>query len=105
MRTVGFIYYDSPSADTGVHNLREFTMKHLIVLTLATAAFAPAWAAKPCEELKAELTTKIESHGAKGFTLDVVAPDQTGDKRVVGSCEGGTKKIVYSRKAAEKKPA
>lgn len=77
-------------------------MKNLIVLTLAAAAFLPAWAAKPCDELKSELTTKIESHGAKSFTLEVVAPDQTGDKRVVGSCEGGSKKIVYSRKAAEK---
>ncbi len=81
-------------------------MKNLIVLTLAAAACVPAWAAKPCEELKAELTAKIESHGAKNFTLEAVsAADQTGDKRVVGSCEGGSKKIVYSRKAAEKKPA
>ena len=87
------------------YNFREFTMKHLIVLTLAAAAFVPAWAAKPCDELKSELTTKIESHGAKNFTPEIVAPDQTGDKRVVGSCEGGSKKIVYSRKAAEKKPA
>jgi hypothetical protein len=77
-------------------------MKHLIVLTLAAATVLPAWAVKPCEELKAELTTKIESHGAKNFTLDIVAPDQTGDKRVVGSCEGGSKKIIYSRKVAEK---
>lgn len=80
-------------------------MKQLIALTLFAAVTVPAWAAKPCDELKAELTAKIESHGAKNFTLEVVAPDQTGDKRVVGSCEGGTKKIIYSRKAAEKKPA
>ena len=77
-------------------------MKHLIVLTLAAVAAIPAWAAKPCDELKAELTTKIESHGAKHFTLEIVAPDQTGDKRVVGSCEGGSKKIVYSRQKSEK---
>lgn len=80
-------------------------MKYVLVLTLAAAAALPVWAAKPCEALKAELTTKIESHGAKNFMLEVVALDQTGDKRVVGSCEGGSKKIVYSRKAAEKKSA
>jgi hypothetical protein len=72
------------------------------LLTLATffvtCCAGTAWAAKPCEELKTELTAKIESHGAKNFTLEVVAPDQTGDKRVVGSCEGGSKKIIYSRK-------
>ena len=77
-------------------------MKHLIALTLAATAAMPAWATKPCDALKAELTTKIQSHGAKNFTLEVVAPDQTGDKRVVGSCEGGTKKIVYARKTSEK---
>ena len=77
-------------------------MKNRIVLILAAAAVMPAWAAKPCEALKAELITKIESHGAKNFTLEVVAPDQTGDKRVVGSCEGGTKKIIYSRKPTDK---
>ena len=77
-------------------------MKHLIVLTLAAAACVPTWAAKPCEELKAALTTKIESHGAKNFTLEVVVADQIGDKRVVGSCEGGSKKILYSRRTTEK---
>lgn len=77
-------------------------MKHIFTLSLALAAAVPAWAAKPCEALKSELTAKIESHGAKNFTLNVVAPDQTGDKHVVGSCEGGSKKIVYSRKPAEK---
>jgi hypothetical protein len=80
-------------------------MKHAILWVLAASAVMPAWAIKSCDELKAELTTKIESHGAKNFTLEVVAPDQTGDKRVVGSCQGGTKKIVYSRKASEKTPA
>ena len=77
-------------------------MKYCIVLSLASIVANPAWAAKPCDELKAELMTKIESHGAKNFTLEVVAPDQTGDKRVVGTCEGGSKRIVYSRQKAEK---
>ncbi|MGH8699037.1 MAG: DUF1161 domain-containing protein, partial [Burkholderiales bacterium] len=33
------------------------------------------------------------------FTLDIVANDQVkeGDGQVVGSCDGGTKKIVYKR--------
>ncbi len=84
-------------------------MKYLLALTLAAAAAMPAWATKPCDALKAELTTKIQSHGVTNFALEAVSPDQTGDKRVVGSCEGGTKKIVYSRKtskkAVEKTPA
>ena len=59
---------------------------------------ANAWAAKDCEQLKTEVAAKAESHGAKNFTLDVVERDaDTGKKRVVGTCEAGTKKIVYTR--------
>ena len=32
-----------------------------------------------------------------GYTLDVVANDQVGERKVVGSCEGGSKKIVYTK--------
>jgi hypothetical protein len=57
-----------------------------------------AWAAKDCEQLKTEVAAKAESHGAKNFTLDVVDRDaDTGKKRVVGTCEAGKKKIVYTR--------
>ena len=73
-------------------------MKTVLILALALAASAGAHAAKPCEELKGEIAAKLEGKGVKGFTLEIVAPDQAGDRRVVGSCEGGKKKIVYSRK-------
>jgi hypothetical protein len=70
-------------------------IKQMVVLAaLATTSFA-ALAAKPCEELKAEIAAKIEANGVKNYTLEIVDPDQVGDKKEVGSCEGGTKKIVY----------
>jgi hypothetical protein len=73
-----------------------------IVLTLSTFALVlwsgSAVAAKDCEQLKTEVTAKAESHGAKNFTLDVVDRDaDSGKKRVVGTCEAGKKKIVYTR--------
>ncbi|MES2603419.1 MAG: DUF1161 domain-containing protein [Pseudomonadota bacterium] len=52
---------------------------------------------KSCDELKTEISAKIESNGVKNFTLEIVANDQVADKKVVGSCEGGTKKIVYTK--------
>ena len=52
---------------------------------------------KACEELKAEIEAKIKANGVAAFTLDVVAADQVKDEKVVGSCDGGTKKIVYTR--------
>jgi len=72
-------------------------MKHLVFLAATALLCAPAFAAKPCEELKSEIATKLDGKGVTGYTLEIVPADQTGDKKVVGSCEGGAKKIVYSK--------
>ena len=73
-------------------------------LTLAAILFVPACsyaqAAKPCEELKSEIATKLDAKGVKSYSLEIVAKDQDAAGKVVGTCEGGTKKIVYSRSAA-----
>lgn len=65
-----------------------------LVLSLA---FAPAWAQKSCDELKTEIAAKLEAKGVKGAQLDVVATEEVKDQKVVGSCEGGTKKIIYKK--------
>ena len=68
------------------------------VLAVAVVLLAtPAYAQKGCEELKNEIDTKIKANKVEGYTLEVVASDAVKDQTVVGSCEGGTKKIVYSR--------
>ena len=74
----------------------------LLVLALAPAVFcASALAAKPCEELKSEIAAKLDAKGVKGYALDIVSTDEAGklpaEKKVVGSCEAGSKKVVYSR--------
>ncbi len=70
-----------------------------IILCVAALAFGPqALAAKPCEELKSEIAAKIDANGVKEYTLEIVPNDQVGDKKVVGSCDGGTRKILYTRK-------
>ena len=61
---------------------------------LSTPAFAQP---KPCEELKAEIDTKIQNKGATGYSLTIVDKDAPEDGKVVGTCDGGTKKIVYKR--------
>lgn len=60
---------------------------------LATSAFAQ----KDCEEMKGELTAKLQAKGVKKFTLEIVPAEQVKDEKVVGSCDGGTKKITYKR--------
>lgn len=76
-------------------------MSRLIVATLVSfgmvvsgAAFAQS---KDCEELKAEIEAKIKKNGVDKFTLEVVDADKQADGKVVGTCGGGTKKIVYKR--------
>lgn len=74
-------------------------MKRLSLFLALTFALPAVWAqVKPCEELKSEIAAKIEANGVKNYTLEIVASDQAGDRKVVGSCEGGAKKIVYERK-------
>ena len=64
-------------------------------------AQAPAPVAKPCEELKSEIAAKLDAKGVKAYSLDIVAKDQeVTEGKAVGSCEGGTKKIIYRRGGA-----
>jgi len=71
---------------------------HLLVVAVAASLIAaPAFARKSCDELKAEIEAKLKDKGVSGYTLEVVENDAAGDGKVVGGCDGGTKKIVYRR--------
>lgn len=73
-------------------------MKRLSLFVVLALTLPSVWAQiKPCDELKSEIAAKIEANGVKNYTLEIVANDEVGDRKVVGSCEGGTKKIVYTR--------
>ena len=52
---------------------------------------------KDCAELKTEIEGKIKKNGVDKFSLDVVEADKQAEGKVVGTCEGGTKKIVYKK--------
>lgn len=72
----------------------------VVFVFLAPGAFA---AIKPCDELKAEIESKLKEKGVKGYTLEIVPADQVKGEKVVGSCEGGSKKITYSRGGMKEK--
>jgi hypothetical protein len=80
------------------------SMAAVAVLVFA-AASGYAQGAKPCEELKSEITKKLEAAGVKSYSLEIVAKDKQADGKVVGTCDAGTKKIVYSRATAPTKGA
>lgn len=72
-------------------------MKMLVMALALALAATPALARKSCEELKTEIAQKIQGKGVKAFTLDVVGKDDKAEGKVVGTCDGGEKKIVYTR--------
>lgn len=80
-------------------------MRLFAVALLLTSGMAYAQAGKTCEDLKADIAKKIEANGVKTYTLEIVAADKAAETegKVVGSCEGGAKKIVYNRGGAPAK--
>ncbi len=69
-------------------------------LLFFASAVAYAEGPKTCEDLKTEIAKKLETNGVKAYTLDIVAKDKDAEGKIVGSCEAGTKKIVYSKTSA-----
>ncbi|MFC6335962.1 DUF1161 domain-containing protein [Pseudomonas sp. CCM 7891] len=71
--------------------------KLLLAIGLLSMAGTVLAAGKPCEELKSEIAAKIDAKGVSSYSLEIVDKGATADGEVVGSCEGGTKEIVYKR--------
>lgn len=74
-----------------------------LLLALLSLSCATAFAAtKPCDELKAEIAAKLDEKGVKGYEITAVENDKVAEMgeaaKVIGSCDGGTKKLIYVRK-------
>lgn len=62
---------------------------------MSTPSFAQK---KACEELKTEIAGQLDAKGVKKYTLTIVELKDVKDTdKVVGSCDGGTKRITYTR--------
>jgi hypothetical protein len=75
-------------------------MGKLIVaaVVLGLGLTGSAWAQKKdCAELKGEIEAKIKKNGVEKFSLDVVDAGAQAEGKVVGTCDGGAKKIVYKK--------
>ena len=77
-------------------------MKLLATTAVLLFVSVPAHAQGPksCDELKTEIAQKLDTKGVKGYTLDIVAKDKDAEGKVVGTCDAGSKKIIYSKGSA-----
>lgn len=72
-------------------------------LVVALLCAPMAQGARPCEELALEIAAKLDAAGVKDYSLEIVPNELAEGEKVVGSCEGGTRKITYA-KLKPKKP-
>jgi len=89
--SIGAVRVRSDEGDSTMRQLAALAV--LLFASVSAYAFAP----KPCEELRAEIAKKLEANNVKSYTLEILAQGKEAEGRVVGSCEAGTKKIVYRR--------
>lgn len=69
----------------------------LACASVTCVAFAAPVFAKSCDEVKAEIAAKLDAKGVVGYTIEAVPMDQPDERKQVGVCEAGNKKLVYSR--------
>lgn len=74
--------------------MKRFALVVACTLLAVNAVAAP----KSCDELKDEIEARIQANNVTSYTLEIVTNDEVTDQNmVVGSCENGTKKIIYQR--------
>jgi len=76
---------------------RRLHMKVVVIALCLAVLSVPAFAKKDCAELKSEIAAKIESKGVTNYSLEIADKGQGGDAKIFGSCDGGSKEIVYKR--------
>jgi hypothetical protein len=68
-------------------------------VAVGVAAFIHASSAQAisCEELRSSVEAKFRSNGVKTFSITVVEASDRAAGQVVGTCELGSRKLIYSR--------
>jgi hypothetical protein len=95
---------------------RKENMKNITALCITLLFAGPAFAADGprlnCDDLKAKIEAKFQAKGVKNYTLEAVEKKaDEGGAKVLGTCDGNSKKMLYKRGAApaeakaEAKPA
>jgi hypothetical protein len=72
-------------------------MRTKLEFVLALLLGSAAASATTCEPLRLEIESKIKGAGVTGFTVTTVAASASAPGKVVGTCDQGSRKIMYLR--------
>jgi len=72
-------------------------MPKQLVIAAALALAASTTLAGNCDAIRSQIEAKIRASGVGAFTLTTVAASAQTIGRVVGTCDLGSKKIVYDQ--------
>jgi hypothetical protein len=76
--------------------MKTAILSHTVALLLCCTAL-PSSAKTTCESVIAQIEAKLAAKAVTKYTLLIIGKDEATELRVVGSCDGGAKKIVYKR--------
>jgi len=77
----------------------------LLLPALLLLAGAASRANSNCDTIRAQIEAKVRASGVTDFSLQVVAADAKIAGKVVGSCDLGTRRIVYAAGTSGAGPA
>jgi hypothetical protein len=83
-------------------NKRMHMRKIIFIACLSTCGLPVTLYAKACEELKSEIEAKLQGRAVSAYSLEIVTAADTGDGKVIGSCDAGSKRILYARQGKVK---
>jgi len=84
--------------------LRSLALPRTLLAALLLSASA-GHAAESCDTIRARIDAKVRAGGVTDFALTIVEAGLQVGGKVVGSCDLGTKRIVYTRSALPGAPA
>ena len=78
--------------------MRSITTRFgFLVFAIAALGAVGTAHAISCEELRSSVEAKIQSNGVKNFSVAIVEANAAASGQVVGRCELGSKKLIYSQ--------
>jgi len=82
--------------------MNKRTLTTSLVLSLMLSSTSVLAAVTSCDAIIEKVKAKLEHKNVNDYSLKVVSKDTETSLRVVGVCEGGSKKIIYKKHKVKK---